>query len=121
MSNLKRATGGGGEDLAVAYLERQGWSILARNWRCREGEIDIVARDPSGAVAVCEVKCRRGLGFGAPLEAVTYAKVRRLRRLAAAWAAAQPVRVGVLRVDAIGVLLHADGTATVTHVRGVEP
>lgn len=79
-----------------------------------------MARDPEGVVAVCEVKCRRGDGFGDPLEAITYDKVRRLRRLAAAWAAAQEVPVGRLRLDAIGIRTYADATSTITHVRGVE-
>jgi putative endonuclease len=60
-----------GEDLAVAELSRQGMQILARNWRCRLGEIDIVALETTGdrsTVVFCEVKCRTGLGFGAPLE-----------------------------------------------------
>lgn len=103
------------------YLERRGWQVLERNWRCREGEIDLVCRDPEGAVVVCEVKARSGRGFGAPLEAITFAKVRRLRQLAAAWARAQAGPVGVLRVDALGVLWHPDGTASIHHVRGIEP
>ena len=64
--------------------------ILDRNWRCRLGEIDIVAMEVEGAdrsLVFCEVKCRTGLGFGPPLEAITYAKVRKLRRLAGEWLA----------------------------------
>lgn len=110
-----------GEDVAVAHLERRGWQVLARNWRCRSGEIDVVARDPGGVVAVCEVKTRSGVGYGRPLEAITWAKVRRLRELAAAWARAQDGPVGQLRIDAIGVLWHPDGTASVEHVQGIEP
>lgn len=120
MSDERRATGGGGEALVAAYLQRRGWTIIARNWRCREGEIDIVARDPLGVVVVCEVKCRRGDGFGDPLEAVTRDKVRRLRRLAGAWAAAQSRPPGQLRLDAVGVRTHPDGTSTLTHVSGIE-
>lgn len=119
MTDQRRATGGGGEDLAVTYLERRGWRVLARNWRCREGEIDIVAFDPDGVAVVVEVKCRRGDGFGDPLEAITRDKVRRLRRLAAAWVA-QAGPVPGLRVDAVGIRAHADGTSTITHVRGIE-
>ena len=107
--------------MAAVWLQRRGWVILARNWRCREGEVDLVARDPDGASVVIEVKCRRGDGFGDPLESITYAKVRRLRRLAAAWASAQEGSVGLLRVDAVGVRTYADGTSAVTHVRGLEP
>ncbi len=117
----RRATGASGEDLVAGYLERKGWTVVARNWRCRVGEIDLVARDPDGVFVVCEVKARRGHGFGEPLEAITYAKVRRLRELAACWAREQPGGVPALRVDALGVLWHADGTASVQHVRGIEP
>lgn len=117
----RRETGERGEALVARYLERRGWVVLERNWRSREGEIDLVCRDPDGAVVVCEVKARRGLGFGTPLEAITHDKVRRLRHLAAAWAREQDAPVQALRVDAIGVLWHADGTASVQHVRGIEP
>lgn len=99
---------------------RQGWHVLARNWRCRAGEIDIIARDPDGVVAICEVKCRKGVGYGDPLEAITVAKVRRLRGLAFAWVRAQSAPVGRLRLDALGVLTFADGTSRVTHVRGID-
>ena len=84
----KRQIGVRGEDLACAELERQGLQVLERNWRCRLGEIDIVAAEagPTGLTLVfCEVKCRSGLGFGHPLEAITYAKMRTLRQLAAVW------------------------------------
>ncbi len=117
----RRATGVAGEDLAAAYLTRRGWTVLARNWRCRSGEIDIIARDPDGVLVVCEVKARRGRGYGDPLEAITYAKVRRLRRLAAEWLHEQPDAVGAVRLDAIGILVGADGRSEVNHVRGIEP
>ena len=107
--------------MVAAYLQRRGWRVLARNWRCRLGEIDLVARDPDGVAVVCEVKARTGLGFGDPLEAITYAKLRRLRWLAAAWLAEQGRGFPGVRVDAFGVLWHADGTATIHHARAVEP
>ena len=85
MANARQTLGARGEDLAVAELERQGMTILARNWRCRLGEIDIVAAEVVGGrttVVFCEVKCRSGLGFGDPLEAITWKKLRTLRSLA---------------------------------------
>jgi putative endonuclease len=84
----KKQIGVRGEDLACAELERLGMQILERNWRCRLGEIDIVAAEAGEAgltLVFCEVKCRSGLGFGHPLEAITYAKMRTLRQLAALW------------------------------------
>src|SRR3954464_14821429 len=72
-----------GEDLAARYLTDLGYRILARNWRCRSGEIDLVAADLEPGrrtIVFCEVKTRSGLGFGDPLEAITWAKGRRLGR-----------------------------------------
>ena len=65
----KDALGRYGEDLAAEHLRRQGLTVLARNWRCARGELDIVARDGS-ALVICEVKTRRGTGYGHPVEAV---------------------------------------------------
>jgi putative endonuclease len=118
----RQEVGRRGEDLACAELERQGLAVLARNWRCRWGEIDIVAADRSetGVTLVfCEVKCRSGLGFGHPLEAITYAKLRTLRQLAAHWMRENQVTARFIRVDAIGVVLVAGEEPSLTHVRGV--
>ena len=78
----KDALGAYGERVAAAHLVAAGMTVLDRNWRCPIGEIDIVARD-GDVLVVCEVKTRRGDGFGHPLEAVTARKAARLRRLAA--------------------------------------
>jgi putative endonuclease len=107
-----------GEDLAAAELQRQGMVILDRNWRCRAGEIDIVAEE-AGSLVFCEVKCRTGLGFGAPLEAITYAKSRKLRQLAAQWLAAHDVNAQRVRIDAIGVVILATSEPQITHLRGI--
>lgn len=109
-----------GEELAAAWLTRRGWTVLARNWRCRTGELDIVARDPQGALVACEVKTRRGLGYGDPLESITHAKLRRLRDLVCEWRQTQEDAVGFVRLDAIGVLIDADGRARVRHLQNLE-
>ena len=119
-SNVRQRLGTRGEDLAVAELQRQGLEILARNWRCRLGEIDVVAAETvegRTTVVFCEVKCRSGLGFGDPLEAITWAKLRRLRSLTAEWMGAHPVRAHAIRIDAIGVLLLRGQQPRVSHVR----
>ena len=92
--NLTRAEiGAFGEQLAVEHLHALGMRILARNWRCRYGELDVIATDPSGRTLVfVEVKTRTGDGFGGLPEAVTVAKVKRIRRLAALWLAEQDNR-----------------------------
>ena len=101
---MSRALGARGEDLAAAWYAERGWQVLDRNWRSgRAGELDVVAtRD--GVLAVCEVKARSSAAFGTPLEAVTPAKQARIRRLAAAYLAASPVRARTVRFDVAAVL-----------------
>jgi putative endonuclease len=106
-----------GESIAAAYLTDAGLRVLDRNWRCRDGELDIVARDRD-ALVFCEVKTRRGTGFGHPVEAVTPAKQRRLRILAQRWLAAHDEHAPDLRFDVVGVLVPQSGPARVTHLRG---
>jgi putative endonuclease len=111
-----------GEDLACAELERQGMQVLERNWRCRLGEIDIVAAEVGDAgltLVFCEVKCRSGLGFGHPLEAITYAKMRTLRQLAALWMRQHHLKASSIRLDAIGVVLVPGEPASLTHMKAV--
>lgn len=78
----RRRLGERGERLAAAWYESRGYTVVARNWRCREGEIDLVVARP-GELVFCEVKARSSDRFGTPAEAVTPAKQRRLRLLAA--------------------------------------
>lgn len=118
-----RGVGQRGEDLAAAELERQGLKVIARNWRCRNGEIDIIAVETVAGrrtVVFCEVKCRTGLGFGDPLESITYAKRQKLRQLAAEWLATSGVRPSGVRLDAIGVVMLPRAMPTLTHVRGID-
>lgn len=115
------ALGRYGEDLAVQTLVDGGLDIVERNWRCREGEIDVLARDGSTLV-VCEVKTRAGLAFGTPLEAVTPVKLARLRRLAVRWLDDNKPRwVGTIRIDVIGVVYPPGSPPMVEHVRDVVP
>lgn len=112
-------TGASGEDVAADYLRGKGWLIAARNWRCPYGEIDIIAVDEKSTVVFVEVKTRRGRGYGDPLEAITYAKVRKLRQLVSAWLQEQPKRVGRVRLDGVGVLLVAGREPVITHAVGI--
>lgn len=113
------ALGRSGEDIATAWLVERGWSIIMRNWRCAVGEVDIVATDPTGVLVFCEVKCRSGLGYGDPLEAITRAKVAKLRQLVSAWFANGGRHAGPVRIDAIGVLRRRGYAPVVTHVAGI--
>ena len=112
----KDVLGRTGEQLAVDHLIDQGFEIIERNWRCRDGEIDIVAREGRTTVVV-EVKTRGGTGYGHPLEAITPVKLARLRRLAGAWCAAHGP-VTALRIDAIAVVAGRAGIE-IEHVRQV--
>ena len=109
--------GARGERIAAAYLTDAGLRLLDRNWRCRDGELDIVARE-GDALVFCEVKTRRGTGFGHPVEAVTAIKQRRLRLLAHRWLAAHDEHAPELRFDVVGVLVRPARPALVRHLRG---
>jgi putative endonuclease len=114
----KDVLGRSGEQAAAEYLETEGFRLLARNWRCADGEIDIVAVDRQTLV-VCEVKTRSGNRYGTPLESVSRLKRNRLRRLAVRWLAAHGVRFEQVRIDVLGVAREPAGGFTIEHVRGV--
>lgn len=109
-------TGKYGEDLVADLLTKAGWTIIIRNWRCSDGELDLVAHDGSAVVAV-EVKTRRGTNFGTPIEAVTKAKAARLRRLLMRWIHESDVHARVVRVDVVGVLIGPTGQPVIQHIR----
>jgi putative endonuclease len=116
---IKDAVGRYGEDVAAAHLSGAGMVILARNWRCREGELDIIATD-GPALVFCEVKTRSSVRFGTPAEAVTAVKAARIRRLASRWLienrdGGEPVYWPQLRFDVVSVLRRHDGPPQVEH------
>ena len=117
MSTTTSELGAHGELIAVSYLTDAGLRVLDRNWRCRDGELDIVAREGQ-ALVFCEVKTRRGVGYGHPVEAVTMVKQRRLRTLAQRWLAGHDEHAPDLRFDVVGVLVRPGRPALVTHLRG---
>ena len=108
------ARGRAGEEAAAAWYVAQGYQIVARNWRTARGEIDLLCAGPHGSLlVVCEVKARRTDRLGAPVEAVTPAKQRRLRRLAAEYLRISARHYDDIRFDVASVL----GT-TLTVVEG---
>ncbi|WP_250001724.1 YraN family protein [Actinoplanes sp. M2I2] len=116
MTTQRRATGAYGERIAAQHLEAHGLVILDRNWRCSDGEVDLVLRDGDDIV-FCEVKTRRDGRFGPPAEAVTYRKVRKLRQLALRWISDTGIHPREIRFDVVEVLMPAHGAGQVTHIR----
>lgn len=107
-----------GEELAAQHLAAAGMQVLARNWRCREGELDIVALDGAALVFV-EVKARSGMGYGAPAEAVGAVKARRIRGLACRWLLEhRPLGEHELRFDVVSVLRRRGAAPELVHLRG---
>lgn len=103
MPSGRQRLGARGEDLAAAWYQERGYRVVARNWRCRDGELDLVLA--AGATVVfCEVKTRSSAAFGMPVEAVTPPKQARLRRLAARWLRESGTRAGQLRFDVASVI-----------------
>lgn len=116
MSRATDRLGEAGERYAVRYLEEHGLRVIERNVRRREGELDIVATDDQRTVFV-EVKLRRPSRLGGAVEALSQAKQRRLRELAAAYAAEHPELPADLRIDLLALDLAADGSiASVEHI-----
>lgn len=121
---IRRASrpGAAGEQLAADHLVADGLVLLARNWRVLDpamrGELDIVAVDPSrGVLVVCEVKTRRNAArFGGAIAAVDHEKVRRLRRLTAAFLAETDGVWPSVRIDVVAIDL--GGQAALTHLEG---
>lgn len=112
--------GAWGEQLAVEHLTGLGLTILARNWRCRFGELDLIACENTSRTAVfVEVKTRSGDGYGGLAEAVTGAKVRRLRRLAGLWLAGQDEGWAAIRIDVIRVRIGRRPVPELSHLKGV--
>ena len=113
----RRRLGNAGEDAVAAWYEAAGYRVLDRNWRCREGELDLVVTD-GDTLAFCEVKTRASTRFGAPVEAVTATKQRRLRTLAMRWLAEHDVRRRTLRFDVASVTRASDGELAVEVLEG---
>jgi putative endonuclease len=113
----KDELGRAGEQRAARHLRAQGYIILDRNWRCPQGEIDIVARSDD-VLCVVEVKTRRSDRYGHPFEAIDERKRRRLWCLAFAWAAAHPeaARRREIRLEAIGLIGADADTAQLEHL-----
>ena len=106
--------GSRGEDLAVIYLKREGYEILARNYRLRSGEIDIIAKE-GGEIVFCEVKTRKDAGCGDPTEAVDIAKIAKIQKMAAVYLYTQGYEEDTsCRIDVVGIC-----GSEITHLKNV--
>ncbi len=102
VGDRRRRLGSRGEDAVARWYEERGYTVASRNWRVREGELDLVLQR-GRTLVFCEVKTRRGDAFGTPFEAVTIAKQRRLRTLAVRWLSEHEARARDLRFDVAAV------------------
>jgi putative endonuclease len=109
-----RLSGTWGEELALRYLRRRGYTLVERNYRTRYGEVDLIVRHHDTLVFV-EVKTRRGVGFGDPLEAVTPRKPATIRALAERYLSEREPDLDEVRFDVVGILA-GDGAPRVTHI-----
>lgn len=114
-----RQLGASGEAYAAAWLEHHGWRILARNWRTRYGEIDIVGLAPGRLIAFVEVKTRRSLRCGMPQEAVDARKQANLRRAGVQWLLEPEHRIAHrgVRFDVVSIVVRG-GRPLLHHVPG---
>lgn len=104
MPDPRHLLGQRGEEMAAAWLASRGWSILARRWRCEAGELDLVAFDPGGVLVAVEVKLRRGMRAGDPLESIDRKRLLRLRAALGRYASTLGRSVGEgLRIDLVAV------------------
>lgn len=113
-----KAIGSYGERVAADFVRALGMVVLARNWTCRYGEIDLVLRD-ADTLVICEVKTRSTSAYGSPAEAVTPRKAARLRRLAAHWLQVHQLEPTSIRIDVISVRIPATGAPVVERISGV--
>ncbi len=116
-ADRRHALGAAGEQRVAEWYRVRGYEVVDRNWRCRDGELDLVLRH-GPTVVFCEVKTRRSDAFGAPIEAITHAKRRRLRRLAARWLDEHPARAGGLRFDVASVRWPTSAEPSIEVVEG---
>lgn len=121
MPNPRHLLGLRAEDATAAWLTTRGWTVLARRWRCPEGELDLVALDPGGVLVAIEVKLRRGGRAGDPLESVDRRRLRRLRAALGRFRGSAPWPAGDgVRIDLVSVRPAAGGRWRLAHHLGID-
>ncbi len=114
----RRETGRAGEDLAVRYLQEQGYRIVERNWRCRMGEIDIVAKD-GPVLVIIEVRSKRGISHGSGLESVSGRKLAKLTGLAELYLVMEKISNVPVRLDVVSIVFDGEKTPKLEHVKNI--
>jgi putative endonuclease len=116
--DIRKRTGNQGEEIAANFLIARGFRVLERNFRCKGGEVDIIARDPGDkSLVFIEVKARRSLAYGVPQLAVTAFKQRQISKAALTWLSKNRLHDQNARFDVIAILLHTDGLHAIDHIK----
>ena len=115
--HIKRDFGNTGENLATEYLEKQGYTILERNFYCKQGEIDIIAKDKNEIVFI-EVKSRSNKLFGIPSEAVTKQKIKHLFKTARYFLYKNKMINEYIRFDVVEILIKS-GKFNINHIKQI--
>ena len=115
----KQRTGAFGEFKTAEFVTARGDEILDRNWRVREGEIDVISLDKAGTFHFIEVKTRSSLAYGHPFEAISPAKLLRMQRLAMGWLVTHDCFGCEYSIDIASVLINPDGTHSLEFRMGV--
>jgi putative endonuclease len=115
----KQRTGAFGEEITVRFVTERGDEILDRNWRIREGEIDVISLSKDGVFHFIEVKTRSSLAFGHPFEAINRDKAHRLQRLALGWLATHGCLGCEFSIDVVAIVIASDGTHNLEYRAGV--
>lgn len=114
-----QAVGIFGESRIADYRLQQGDEVIERNWRVREGEIDLITLDKGGVFHFIEVKTRSSLSFGHPFEAISPAKLLRMQRLAMGWLVTHDCFGCEYSIDIASILLNPDGSHSLEYRAGV--
>ncbi len=112
----KKALGREGEKVARDFLRKQGYKVIRQNYRCRAGEIDIVAEE-GDSLAFVEVKTRRSIHFGLPAEAVSYEKRQHLTRVASGYLTHHAIKEAKCRFDVVSVLMNDYGVKEIQLIK----
>ena len=117
----RHALGERAEGAAAAWLQTRGWTILARRWRCVDGELDLVAHDPDGVLVAIEVKVRRTGRAGDPLDSIDRQRLVRLRKALGRFRSEATRSAGEgLRVDLVAVRPGEHGQWRLSHHRAID-